>query len=297
VLDEADEMLQKGFGEQVKLILSQIRPDRQVLMFSATWGRDVQRLALEHCKEEPVTVRIGGDRLAACKTISQNILVLTEEDKYDKLREAIVRSKCHKPNSADKCLIFCRTKLNVDNVAWLLGKDSIEAGSMHSDKPQNERIAVLERFKNGDLSVMAATNCLGRGHDIPRVRYVINYDAPDDIQSYIHRVGRTGRAGEHGFAMTLLTQKDARLAAPLIDVLTQSKSKVTQHLMELADSVKEQQQSWGNWNQTAEDWVQPEAEPHPRTLQSWMQPEDAGANQASYPPDQAAAGGYNMQVQ
>lgn len=305
VLDEADEMLQKGFGIQVNLILSQIRPDRQVLMFSATWGQEVQKLARTHCREDPVTVRIGGDRLAACKSITQNVLYLeSEREKFDKLKEAVMRSKCHRPGNRDKCLIFCRTKYNADVVGELLAREGIQAGVMHSDKEQSQRIATLDSFKNGDLSVMAATNCLGRGHDIPRVRYVINYDAPDEIENYIHRVGRTGRAGETGFAMTFLTQKDAKIASPLIEVLQASAQKIPAHLQELATNfAKMSSYSYGGvWNETAHDWNQPEAEAEPHaTLRDFMPPgaamgqptfpeQNAGDNRGPYPHEYGTQG-------
>ncbi|CAK0814420.1 unnamed protein product [Prorocentrum cordatum] len=136
VLDEADEMLSQGFGGQIRLILSQVRPDRQMLMFSATWPEEVQHLAAEHCTNTSangglgaVTVRVGGDRLAACRTIQQTVLVLGQNvDKFDKLREAIVRSRSHKQGSAQKCLIFCRTtKAIVDELVVQLEASQIEA--------------------------------------------------------------------------------------------------------------------------------------------------------------------------
>jgi len=237
VLDEADEMLSQGFGGQINLILSQVRPDRQMLMFSATWPKEVQTLARKHCKQgvEPVIIRVGGDRLAACRTILQNVLVLGNgQDKLAKLVEAIRRSRCDKRGSKHKCLIFCRTKTNVDSLIDRLALYEIEASGLHSDKEQHVRFSVLDQFKNGELSCLISTNCLGRGHDIPRVKYIINYDAPDNIEMYIHQIGRTGRAGEQGFAMTFLTETDFKIAAPLIEVLSQTNQKILPALQELA---------------------------------------------------------------
>ncbi|CAK0814418.1 unnamed protein product [Prorocentrum cordatum] len=242
VLDEADEMLSQGFGGQIRLILSQVRPDRQMLMFSATWPEEVQHLAAEHCTNTSangglgaVTVRVGGDRLAACRTIQQTVLVLGQNvDKFDKLREAIVRSRSHKQGSAQKCLIFCRTKAIVDELVVQLEASQIEALGIHSDKTQQQRMWVLQKFRDGDCSCLVCTNILGRGHDIPQVKFVINYDAPDDIESYVHRIGRSGRAGETGFAMTFLTERDAKLAAPLVQVLNRTSQKVPVKLEELA---------------------------------------------------------------
>jgi len=246
VLDEADEMLSQGFGSQINLILTQVRPDRQMLMFSATWPKDVQSLARKHCKQgvEPIIIRVGGDRLAACRTIEQKVLVLgTGQDKLAKLVEAIRKSRCDRRGSKHKCLIFCRTKANVDNLIDRLAQYEIEASGLHSDKEQHIRFQVLDQFKNGELSCLVSTNCLGRGHDIPRVKYVINYDAPDNIEMYIHRIGRTGRAGEQGFAMTFLTENDFKIASPLIHVLKQTSQKVQPPLQELADQAG---WSWGS---------------------------------------------------
>merc|ERR1712151_1494772 len=132
--------------------------------------------------------------------------------------------------------IFCKTKAGVDDLVTRLNAERIQAFGLHSDKEQKERIAVLESFKNGELTCLCATQCLGRGHDIPRVKYVINYDAPDNIEAYVHRIGRTGRAGESGFAMTFLTEKDHKIAAPLVDVFRQTNQKVPTALEELANS-------------------------------------------------------------
>uniref|UniRef100_A0A7S2ILN2 RNA helicase n=1 Tax=Zooxanthella nutricula TaxID=1333877 RepID=A0A7S2ILN2_9DINO len=256
VLDEADEMLNRGFDKQVRLILSQIRPDRQMLMFSATWPKEVQSLAKEYCTAsegmEPVFIRIGGEALAACKSVNQSVLHLTAgSDKFDKVREAIMRAKCEKRGSRSKCLIFCKTKAGVDDLTWRLSEHRIEALGMHSDKTQEDRIHALTSFRDGDISVLVATDCLGRGHDIPRVKFVINHDAPENIEAYVHRIGRTGRAGETGYAMTFITDKDFKLARPLAEVLKQTNQKVPDKLQELADqyggamSAGEAWDSWG----------------------------------------------------
>lgn len=260
VLDEADVMLKVGFGEQIKLILSQVRPDRQMLMFSATWPREVQKLACEHCTAseglEPVTIRVGGDRLAACRTISQTVLVLpSAEEKFRKLTEAIKKSGCDKEGADDKCLIFCRTKATVDKLVWELSEDGIQANGLHSGKMQSERQLALDSFKKGEQSCLVSTACLSRGHDIPRVRYVVNYDAPSDVESYVHSIGRTGRAGVRGFALTFLTSREAKMASQLIGVLNETKQKVPDKLEELARQAAEAEAAWSEkaWNEQAWD--------------------------------------------
>jgi ATP-dependent RNA helicase DDX5/DBP2 len=245
VLDEADEMLTKGFGQQIDLILSQVRPDRQMLMFSATWPLVVQTLARNHCKEEPVMIRCGGDTLKACRTIIQKVVVIDGfetggdlfSSKMCKLVEALHMSQVTEQYSDSKALVFCRTKANVDLVVAQLGQDyEMQVGGMHSDMDQNARLWTLDEFKAGKLKVLVATNCLGRGHDIKNVNFVINFDSPEEIEMYIHRIGRTGRAGNQGFSLTLLSHKDSTIAPDLIKVLESTDQVVPPSLAEMAKS-------------------------------------------------------------
>lgn len=255
VLDEADEMLRKDFGDQIRLILNQVRPDRQMLMFSATWPREVQALAKQHCTasggKDPVTVRIGGDRLVACRNIEQQILVLNaENDKIAKLAACIKKSNCDRPGSRHKCLVFVRSKNTADDVYWKLRSDyNVETEVIHSGKKQSDRFWALREFKQGELSCVISTDCLGRGHDIPRVRYVINYDPPDQIEDYVHRIGRTGRAGEKGYAMIFMTQKDHMFAEPLVEILRATNQKVDNELEEMAAAARKEvvNETWGSW--------------------------------------------------
>jgi len=243
VLDEADEMLSKGFGEQISLILSQVRPDRQMLMFSATWPQTVQILAKEHCKEEPVIIRIGGDALVACRNISQKIMVVENSEtggnifdaKVTKLREALQKAGVDR-QSDEKCLIFCRTKANCDQLVEDLRVGGIEAGRLHSDMDQNQRSWMLKEFKEGFMTILVATNCLGRGHDIKNVKYVINFDAPENVENYIHRIGRTGRAGNKGISLTFMSNRDAGIALDLIKVLERTDQPVSKMLRDMAES-------------------------------------------------------------
>jgi len=244
VLDEADAMLDLGFEKQVRLLLTQVRPDRQILMFSATWPTAVQDLAKEFCRQneenKPVFIRVGGDRLAACRTIDQIVCVdnggTTKEDTVQQAIERIDLGPEH------KCLIFCRRKDGVDElVEWLEQRFThVKIRGIHAGKSQEEREESMNAFKSGEVPMLVATNCLERGHDIPRVEYVINYDAPDSIESYIHRIGRTGRAGNKGYALTVLDStkdKDARLAPALVEVLNETKQKVNPQLRELAQKM------------------------------------------------------------
>mmetsp|Transcript_52000 Transcript_52000/g.110506 ORF Transcript_52000/g.110506 Transcript_52000/m.110506 type:complete len:927 (-) Transcript_52000:160-2940(-) len=263
VLDEADEMIQKGFGPQVKLIMSQIRPDRQVCMFSATWSEEVQELAKEFCKPpeqyshleyKPLFVRIGGDRLAACRTIRQLAEILkSPDDKFEALRMLLSRMGHITPQERgkDKVLVFCETKRGVDDLEWKLQQADIEVSTLHADKTMEKRLQALEDFREDKVSLLVATNCLGRGHDIPRVKMVVNYDAPKDQETYIHRIGRTGRAGETGSAVTFLTPKDRQIAPGLLTIFERSGQNVTDEFKELvADNRQSAGQGWSGWD----DW-------------------------------------------
>eukprot|EP00927_Polykrikos_kofoidii_P059771 TRINITY_DN54907_c0_g1_i1.p1 TRINITY_DN54907_c0_g1~~TRINITY_DN54907_c0_g1_i1.p1 ORF type:complete len:527 (+),score=79.48 TRINITY_DN54907_c0_g1_i1:34-1614(+) len=250
VLDEADEMLSRGFEPQIDLVLSQVRPDRQILMFSATWPQEVQKLAEKHCTTEPIFVRIGSDALAACRIISQVVRVVKQGEKFDRLVESIKKCKCDQKAAENKCLVFCKTKLNVDEVGYeLQNKANIACVVLHGGMDQRQRTESLNNFKDrfGE-SVLVCTGILGRGHDIPCVRYVINYDYPGKIEDYIHRIGRTGRAGERGFALTFLTDEEQDAAADLVKVLRHNNQAVEDDLAQLARGGAETEwdSSWGN---------------------------------------------------
>jgi ATP-dependent RNA helicase DDX5/DBP2 len=174
VIDEADEMLRNGFSPQIDLIMSQVRPDRQILMFSATWPKEVQALAKKHCKEnDPLFIRVGGDKLAACRTLQQMVLVVQNENKFVKLYEAVEKTGCHVRNSVAKCLVFCKSKKGVDELAERLMASNIDVATMHGEKSQGDRTRASTDFKSGCCSLMICTNILGRGHDIPRVKLIM----------------------------------------------------------------------------------------------------------------------------
>jgi len=254
VLDEADEMLTKGFTEQINLVMSQVRPDRQILMFSATWPKDVQALAKRHCKGDPLFIRVGGDKLAACRTIGQTVLVVDNDSKFTKLYEALVKAKVLARGSEMKCLVFCKTKRGVEDLAYELKSRGVDVATIHGDKNQEDRTTSLKDFKDGLSSLMICTDVLGRGHDIPRVKMVINYDLPNKIEDYVHRIGRTGRAGEQGYSLTLVTDKDWGIAADLVQVLRQTGQTVSPKLAELAAGGAETN-FWDNqWSGNGGDW-------------------------------------------
>lgn len=243
VLDEADEMLSDGFEHQVKLILSQVRPDRQVLLFSATWQDSLEafaRVATQETMDDQRTIQInvGGSGLAACKDIIQDFwspgrpthapMWSCGDKKSNVLYKALLDIMPLLKEEDKKALVFCNRRDTVDKVVEELKSQNVPCAAFSSLGSQAERDQVLARFKEpcSDLLVLVSTQVLGRGHDFHNVKYVINYDMPERIVEYIHRIGRTGRCGEKGFALTLLEGTDLRFAADLVACLNATSHKV-----------------------------------------------------------------------
>jgi ATP-dependent RNA helicase DDX5/DBP2 len=230
VLDEADRMLDMGFEHQVRKITSQIRPDRQTLMWSATWPREVQRLAKDICKEDPVHINVGSLDIRTAHTIRQYVEVVQEHDKRSRLRRLL-----DKVMDGSRILIFAETKRGADELTREMRMDGLPALCMHGDKKQEERDWVLAEFKTGKSPILVATDVAARGIDVKDIKYVINYDFPGQIEDYVHRVGRTGRAGATGSAYTFFTSNKFRHAKDLIRVLKEANQPVPVELERLAD--------------------------------------------------------------
>jgi len=228
-LDEADRMLDMGFEPQVRKITGQCRPDRQTLMWSATWPKEVQRLARDICKEDPVHINIGSLDLRAAHTIRQYVEVCQESDKRSRLKRLL-----EKVMDGSKILIFCATKRDGDTLTREMRLDGLPALCIHGDKKQEERTWVLNEFREGKSPILVATDVASRGLDVKNIKYVINYDFPNQIEDYIHRVGRTGRAGASGSSYTFFTNDKARQAPDLIKVLQEARQPVPEELEKMA---------------------------------------------------------------
>merc|ERR1712048_57313 len=230
VLDEADRMLDMGFEPQVRKICSQIRPDRQTLMWSATWPKEVQRLARDLCREEPVHINIGSLSLRAAHTIRQYVEVVQQHDKRSRLKRLL-----EKVMDGSKILIFCATKRDGDELTREMRLDGWPALCIHGDKKQEERDWVLKEFKEGKSPILIATDVASRGLDVKDIKYVINFDFPNQIEDYIHRVGRTGRAGATGSSYTFFTPDKAKHARDLVSVLREANQQVPEELEKMCD--------------------------------------------------------------
>ncbi|KAL7377879.1 hypothetical protein ABVT39_005646 [Epinephelus coioides] len=228
VFDEADRMFDMGFEYQVRSIASHVRPDRQTLLFSATFRKKIERLARD-ILVDPIRV-VQGDIGEANEDITQVVEMLpSPTDKWGWLTRRLVEF-----TSSGSVLIFVTKKANCEELATNLTQEGYSLGLLHGDMDQSERNKVISDFKKKNLPVLVATDVAARGLDIPSIRTVVNYDVARDIDTHTHRIGRTGRAGEKGVAYTLLTSKDTTFAGDLVRNLEGANQAVSKELMDLA---------------------------------------------------------------
>ncbi|EOO03180.1 putative atp-dependent rna helicase dbp-3 protein [Phaeoacremonium minimum UCRPA7] len=251
VLDEADRMLDKGFEEDIKLILGQCPPkeQRQTLMFTATWPTSVRGLA-ESFMVNPVKITItSGNRktfddgeggtieLQANSRITQTVEVVDPRGKEQRLLQ-ILKQYQRGTAQNDRILVFCLYKKETVRVEQFLQQRGVKVASIHGDLRQEQRTRSLEAFKAGTTSVLLATDVAARGLDIPEVKLVVNLTFPLTIEDYVHRIGRTGRAGKTGEAITLFTEHDKAHSGSLINVLRAADQPVPDNLLKFGTTVK-----------------------------------------------------------
>ncbi|KKO98545.1 ATP-dependent RNA helicase DBP3 [Trichoderma harzianum] len=247
VLDEADRMLDKGFEEDIKMILGACPPreERQTLMFTATWPISVQSLASTFMVD-PVKITIGSRgketengsvELQANTRITQKVEVMDGKDKEFRLLQIIKQHQQGKQKD-DRILVFCLYKKEATRVEGFLSRKGVRVGGIHGDLKQEQRTRSLEAFKTGKTPVLVATDVAARGLDIPEVKLVINVTFPLTIEDYVHRIGRTGRAGKTGEAITMFTVQDKAHSGSLINILKGANQPVPDELMKFGTVVK-----------------------------------------------------------
>ncbi|WP_066073864.1 DEAD/DEAH box helicase [Neobacillus soli] len=202
IIDEADEMLNMGFIDEVEAIIKELPLDRVTMVFSATLPKDVETLCHKYMKN-PVHIEIAASGVTT-DTIEHRLIEGKEEDKLSLLKDVTV------VENPDSCLIFCRTKEHVDTVYTELEAANYSCERLHGGLEQQDRFAVMDGFKQGNFRYLVATDVAARGIDIDNVTLVINYDVPMEKESYVHRTGRTGRAGNKGTAITFATPYEGK---------------------------------------------------------------------------------------
>ncbi|KAK5135703.1 RNA-dependent ATPase [Meristemomyces frigidus] len=240
VLDEADRMLDTGFEQDIRKIISATAPTgRQTLMFTATWPPSVRDLADTFMKQ-PVKVTIGDNasgELRANVRIVQEVEVTEQHLKQARLIELLKQYQSGK-NKNDRILVFCLYKKEATRIEEFIHRRGFNVAGIHGDLNQQKRIESLEAFKNGSVPLLVATDVAARGLDIPAVKVVINVTFPLTVEDYVHRIGRTGRAGQDGRAITFFTDAEKGLAGGLMNVLKAANQPVPEELMKYGTTVK-----------------------------------------------------------
>ncbi|MGC8941540.1 MAG: DEAD/DEAH box helicase [Sulfurihydrogenibium sp.] len=216
VLDEADRMLEMGFIEDIEEIMSYLPEERQNLLFSATMPKEILELAEEFLNEGYETIKVKPDEITVEK-IKQIIYRVDPKNKFSKLIQILSE------NDAEKTIIFTQTKLEADELAEKLKEEGFNVSAIHGDFSQKKRETVLHNFRTGKLKILVATDVAARGLDIKGVELVINYSLPRDAESYIHRIGRTGRAGKEGTAISIATPSEDKF---LENILKKTKANI-----------------------------------------------------------------------
>ncbi|KIA81242.1 DEAD/DEAH box helicase [Chromobacterium amazonense] len=202
VLDEADRMLDMGFIQDIRKIMGMLPKERQTLLFSATFAPEIKRLAADFM-HAPQTVEVA--RQNATNDQVEQLVFQVDNFKKRQLLAHLIRSR-----EMSQVIVFCKTKISADQLARDLKRDGLDAEAIHGDKTQGARLETLAGFKEGKLRVLVATDVAARGLDISELPYVVNFELPNSPEDYVHRIGRTGRAGAKGVAISLMSPEETK---------------------------------------------------------------------------------------
>ena len=241
VLDEADRMFDMGFEPQVMKILANIRPDKQTVLFSATFPRQMEALARKTLSK-PVEIVVGG-RSVVAPEITQIVEVRSEDQKFVRLLELLGNMYADDKNEDDRALIFVDRQEAADGLLKALMNKGYPCMSIHGGKDQIDRDSTIQDFKAGIVPILIATSVAARGLDVKQLKLVVNYDAPNHLEDYVHRTGRTGRAGNKGTAVTFLTEDQERYAVDIAKALKQSGQPIPEPVQKLVDAFIEKVKS------------------------------------------------------
>ena len=231
VLDEADRMFDMGFEPQVMNIVNNIRPDRQTVLFSATFPKQMESLARKVLKNKPLEIAVGGKSVVAPE-IEQIVEVREEDTKFTRLLEILGQTYNEDPDA--RTLIFVDRQEAADDLLRDLMRKGYPTMSIHGGKDQVDRDSTIADFKAGVVPIVTATSIAARGLDVKQLKLVINYDVPNHMEDYVHRAGRTGRAGNKGTCVTFITPTQERYARDIVAALTASEVAVPEDLKALA---------------------------------------------------------------